>query len=230
MQIRFATCFLLMLLGAAIPMIAQPDSDNDGFDDDGFMEENPLSMKPKFSRPSGGFGVAIGFGLTDLKPKTLDPLLGGEFVPTSVDAYFIASGILVGYSATTFDLYDPGELYDEFSFSYGGIMLGYDHSLFYGRMSMRLSLLIGGGSLTMIKNRPDITYDPILNPDGRPVFEEVRDQGFTMFRPAVGIGYAPIDFLQFRVETGFMYPTSDAGVEDLREPTVNFQVVFGPRR
>jgi len=227
-HIRFASLLLLVLVGTAPPLLAQSD---DGFEpgpDD--IPDNSLRMKPKFSRPSAGIGLAFGFGLTDLHPDALDPNLGGEFVPTGFDLYFIANGILVGGSWTTFDLYDPGELYNELTLDYGGILLGYDQSLFYGRMSLRLSMMIGGGSLTMVKNRPDITYDPVLNSDGRKVFEKVRDQGFFMFRPAVGLGYSPIDFLQFRTETGFMYPTSDDKIDDIREPFVNLQVVFGPRR
>lgn len=222
--------FLFFILFLASTGLAQTDSDDDYTGDEEYEEYNPYSFGPKFSRPSSGVGLGFGFSLTDLKPSSLDPDLGGDLVPTNIEAYAMIKGLLLGISWTSTDLYDPGDLYDEFSFGYTGFMAGYDHSLFYGKMTMRLSMLIGGGELVMIKKRPDISSDPILNPGGREVLEEVRNQEFFILRPAFGIGYSPIDFIQFRTEVGFMYPTSDDKVGDLREPIYSFQIVFGTNR
>lgn len=209
-------------------------SDDLNFSDDEMSEENEFSMAPQFSRPSSGAGIAVGFNLTGLKPETLDPELGGDLLLTNIDAYIILRGALRGFlfggSWTSATLYDPGERYDQFSFGYSGVLLGYDHSLFYGRMTIRPSILLGGGDITMIKKRPDLTLDNALNPNGREVLERIRDQDFFVIRPGFGIGYSPIEMLQFRIDVGFLYPTGDGALDDLREPIYSFQAVFGNNR
>ena len=222
--------FALFFLTGTGAILAQTESDGEYPVDEEYEEYNMYSFGPKFSRPSSGVGLGFGFNFTDLKPSTLDPDLDGDFIPTTVDAYAMIKGLLLGVSWTSTTLYDPGDLYDEFSFGYTGFMAGYDHSLFYGKMTMRVSLMLGGGELVMIKKRPDISSNPILNPTGREILEEVRNQEFFILRPAFGIGYSPIDFIQFRGEVGFMYPTSDDKVGDLREPVYGFQIVFGTNR
>ncbi len=219
-----SSLFLVLLLIGSAPLSAQPDEESESVQSE---EEN---HSPKFSRPSSGFGIGFGLNLTDLKPSTLDPDLSGDLVPTNTDVYAILQGLLLGLSWTSTELYDPGRLYDEFSYSYWGALAGYDHSLFYGKMTLRLSFLVGSGEITMIKKRPDITFDTAANPSGREVLERVREQEFFMIRPAFGIGYSPIDFLQFRTEVGFMYPSSDEMVSDLREPIYSLQIVFGRNR
>lgn len=231
MRRAFRLSILLLLAGSVLPLAAQED------DDSLFTENWPeieVPPPPQFSRPSSGAGLAVGFGLTGLTPGSLDTMLGGDLVLSSIDAYVILrgtlQGLLLGGSWTWSSLYDPGERYDEFSFGYSGFLLGYDHSLFYGKLTVRPSVLLGWGDITMIRRRPDITYDTTLNPTGREVLERVRDQDFFMLRPGFGIGYSPIDLLQFRADVAFMYPTGDASVDDLRKPVYSLQVVFGSSR
>lgn len=241
----FLTLLLAGIVCNAATAAAQDDDDGiyedstyyEEYDDtyyEPIEEENEFSMAPQFSRASSGAGLALGFNLTGLKPETLDPDLGGDLLLTNIDAYIMLQGTLRGFlfggSWTSARLYDPGDRYDEFSFGYSGVLLGYDHSLFYGRMTIRPSILLGSGGITMIKKRQDVTLDTALNPGGREILERIRDQDFYVIRPGFGIGYSPIDLLQFRAEVGFLYPTGDGYLDDLRKPIYSFQVVFGSNR
>lgn len=246
MIIRIALLLLLLpaiLVGTSSSAVAQ-DDDPVYEDSTYYYEEydstywetgeNEFSMAPQFSRASSGAGIALGFNLTGIRPETLDPDLAGDLLLTNIDAYIMMRGglrgLLIGGSWTTARLYDPGDRYDEFSFGYGGILLGYDHSLFYGRMTFRPSIFFGSGGITMIKKRPDLTLDTALNAGGREILERIRDQEFYVIRPGFGIGYSPIDLLQFRAEVNFLYPTGDGSLQDLRKPVYSFQVVFGSNR
>lgn len=246
MTTRIASLLLFLLAGlagAASPAAAQDDADP-VYEDSTYYEaydstfweteENEFSMAPQFSRASSGAGIALGFNLTGIRPEALDADLSGDLLLTNIDAYVMLRGglrgLLIGGSWTSARLYDPGDRYDEFSFGYGGILLGYDHSLFYGRMTFRPSFFFGSGGITMIKKRPDLTLDTALNAGGREILERIRDQEFYMIRPGFGIGYSPIDLLQFRAEVGFLYPTGDGSLQDLRKPVYSFQVVFGSNR
>ena len=97
-------------------------------------------------------------------------------------------------------------------------------------MTLRASIFLGSMDVTLVKTRPDLTADTLLNPGGREVLERVWEDESFMLRPSLGIGWAPIDFFQLRAEIGLLYPTGDGRWEDLREPVYNFQFVFGSNR
>ena len=211
---------LLLLASSTLQVSAQENGVDEEFD----------FGKPRFSRPSSGVGLALGFNLTGLQLSTLDPDLKSDLVLTSLDAYFVRKGLLIGGSWTSSTLYDAPDVYDEFDFSYAGGIVGYEHSLFYGKMTIRPSLFIGNMNVTLIKSRPELTADPILNPDGREVLERLWEDESFMIRPAFGIGWSPIEFLQLRAEVGILYPTGDEQWEDIRKPVYSFQFVFGTNR
>ena len=219
---RFFILLILFLL-PVVPLYSQASDEED-------FEGLDLGADPRFSRPSTGGGIGFGFNLTGLKPSALDPSLKGDLILTNLDVFFINNGLMLGGSWTTSTLYDAPERYEEFDFNYRGGIVGYQHSLFYGKLTLRPSVFLGQMNVKLITRRPDITADPMLNPDGRPILERIwEDDSFTL-RPAFGIGWAPIDFFQFRAEVGFLYPTGDGRWEDLREPLYSLQFVLGSNR
>ncbi|MGE3800574.1 MAG: hypothetical protein AB7H80_06105 [Candidatus Kapaibacterium sp.] len=222
--------FSILLLLLSVPLFHLHGQDEDDSEGSADTEGFDFSMKPRFSRPSSGAGIALGFNLAGVKPETLDSELGGDLVLTSLDAYIVNKGLLLGGSWTSARLYDAPDNYDAFDFSYAGGLLGYEHSLFYGRMTFRPSILIGTMDVKLIKSRSDLTADTLLNPGGREVLERLWEDDSFVIRPAFGIGWSPIDFFQMRAEVGLLYPTSRGRWEELREPVYSFQFVFGSNR
>ncbi len=232
MTTLLSVCLLLLLelLVPATLLYSQSTDEEDFVELEDFVDEDEFSMKPRFSRPSSGGGVTLGFNLTALKPSVLDPSLKGDLVLRNIDLYFVHNGLLLGGSWTTSTLYDAPDNYDEFDFGYRGVMLGYEQGLYYGRLKIRPSIFLGQMGVKLIKSRPDITFDTILNPSRREVLERVWEDESFMLRPAFGIGFWPIDLVQLRVEAGFLYPMQGRRWEELREPIYSFQFVFGSNR
>lgn len=235
-----ATLLPLLLIGLLTTSSLQAQDDDDEIfvdsievDDEG---EDPwalpdnFSMSPPFAQGTSGAHLSFGFALTGIAPERLDPDLGGDLVLSVFELYFMSNGLLIGGSWTTSALYDAPN-YDKFLFDYKGGLLGYDYSLFYGRMSLRPAVMLGPGEMVMIRKRPDITSDTALNPNGREVLERLRDQSFFAIRPSLSIGWSPTPLVHFRLEGGFFYPTGGEGkLDDLREPIGSFHVMFGSNR
>lgn len=227
---RFILLLLLLLGSLGTTVLAQSDDDDD-YDDDEYGEEygkdsDRALLSPRFSKPSRGAGVGLNFGLMGVQPSELDPDLDGNFILTAFDVYVVRRGLLIGGTWADAKLYSLPDSYDRFNLGYSGLLIGYDHSLFYGRLSIRPTIMIGEGNITMVKERPDLTANPLLNPDGRVVLERLRETDFFMLRPGFGLGWSPIEFFQFRADAFFMYPTASE-VSDLRKPIFNFGIVFG---
>ena len=204
-------------------------ADTEELEDPWELPDN-FSMSPPFGQGSSGAHLSFGFALSGIAPESLDPDLGGDLVLNVFELYFMNKGLLFGGSWTTSALYDAPN-YDQFLFDYKGLLLGYDYSLFYGKMSVRPAIMLGRGEITMIRTRPDITADAAFNPEGREVLERLRDQDFYAIRPSFSIGWSPSSLVHFRLEGGFLYPTGGEGsLDDLREPLYTFHVMFGSNR
>ncbi len=189
-----------------------------------------FSMSPPFAQGTSGAHLSFGFALSGIEPETLDPDLDGDLVLSVFELYFMSNGLLIGGSWTTSTLYDAPN-YDKFLFDYKGGLIGYDYSLFYGRMGIRPAVMLGPGEIVMVRTRPDITADTALNPNGKEVLERLRNQDFFAIRPSLSIGWSPTPLLHFRLEGGFFYPTGGEGnLDDLREPIGSFHVMFGSNR
>lgn len=215
-------CFLLL---GPLPLLAQ-----DAPEEDPWEIDDEFSMSPPFSQPANGGGLSFGFGLSGIDPGTLDSSLGGDLILNTFELYGVGRGLLIGASWTTSLLYDAPN-YDEFTYDYGGLLLGYEHALYYGRLMIRPSVMIGRGGLTMIRTRPDITYSDTLNPSGREVLERVREQDFWVIRPELSLGWSPLQIFRFSAGVGFGYVTGGEGVvEDLREPVYTLSFTFGSNR
>ncbi len=215
--------------GIESSLLAQGEADTTEVEDPWEIDDN-FSMSPPFARASSGGHLSFGFALTGIAPETLDPDLGGDLVLNVFEGYAMVNGLLFGGSWTTSMLYDAPN-YDEFIFDYKGALLGFDYSLFYGRMAIRPAIMLGPGEIKMIRTRPDIRYDALLNPSGKEILERVRDASFFALRPSLSLTWSPTPLIHFRAEGGFFYPTGgDGSLDDLREPIGSFHIMFGGNR
>jgi len=199
--------------------------DNDSYEnndtDYSYDDYSAYYETPFFSRRSGFFiGPTIEF--TELKPSDLDPDLSGDIILFGGEVYTLIKGWMLGGAWVSATLYDLSPKYDEFSYGYGGFITGYDQQFLYQNFSIKPALLIGGGQLTQIKQRPDI-------PDstGHPILERYRDESFFLLRPGISLGYMPLPFLEFRLTVDYMYPVGGASVGDLRKMTYGLQLLVG---
>ncbi len=224
---RYLSASLVLLL---LPLFSLSAQDTPEEEEDPWEIDEEFSMSPPFSQPANGGGITFGFGLSGINPANLDSTLGGDLVLNVFELFAVNKGLLVGGSFTTALLFDAPN-YDEFSYGYGGLLLGYEHALYYGRLLIRPSVMIGRGGLTMIRTRPDITFDDSLNVAGNEILERVREQDFWMIRPEITIGWSPIQLFRFSASAGFGFATGgDGPVDDLREPIVTFGVTLGSNR
>lgn len=174
-----------------------------------------------FTRRSGIYaGPTI--EISALSPSSLDPVLGGTMVIYGGQGYLMLNGWLVGGGGWGAVLYDLSPKYDQFSFGYAGLLLGYDQGIFQGSLSIRPSLLVGAGGLSMIKKRPDI-----IDSTGHEMLERFRSEDFFTLRPGVSIGFMPFQFLDLRLSLDYVLPVGGARVSDLKSFNYGLQILFG---
>lgn len=176
---------------------------------------------PFFTRRSGIF-VGPTVEMSQLSPGSLDPILGGSMVIYGGQAYLMLNGWLVGGGGWSSVLYDLNPKYDQFSFGYAGLLLGYDQGIFGGRLTVRPTLLLGAGGLTMIKKRPDI-----VDTTGHEILERYRSEDFFCMRPGISVGFMPFHFLDLRFVVDYLLPVGGAHVSDLKALDYGLQVMFG---
>lgn len=198
------------------------DTSYTGYDDYGNADVEISTGSDSFV-PGGGFYVGPTFEFTALSPSALDPALDGDLVLYGVQLYAIINGWMLGGHWTSATLYDMSTNYDAFEFSYGGFLTGYDLTL-VGGLSFRLSGLIGGGDLNMIKKRPDLRA---TDTTGNEILERYRTESFFMLRPGASLGYSPLPFLDLRLGVDFLYPIGGDEVHDLKKATYGLHVMFG---
>lgn len=204
----------LVLSILALPLQAQ-DDDFDDMDID----------QPEHAPSAGGFGIFVGssFSLTTLKPTDLDPDLDETLLYRGGLGYAILSHWLVGGGGASVDLQDPNSSYDRFQLGYGGFLTGYDQ-LLTDDLSIRGSLLVGSGELSMIKNRPDL--DSLSE---HPFLEQYREENFFLVKPQVSVGYVLFSIFDLRLTGGYWLPFGAAEVEDLRQFTFGLDIMIGFR-
>jgi hypothetical protein len=193
------------------------------YGDDYSYEESDVDVGPGSFVPGAGFFVGPTFEVTTLSPSKLDPALDGELVMFGVQVYAIIKGWMLGGHWTSATLYDMSTNYDQFDFSYGGFLTGYDLDI-YGGLSFRVSALIGGGDLNMIKKRPDLMATDTTDNE---ILERYRTESFFMVRPGVSLGYSPLAFLDLRFAVDYLYPIGGQNVHDLKDLTYGLHVMFG---
>ncbi len=210
---------LLLSLFLALPVAAAFGQDNPG-------DSVELAItEPVFAPGPGSFGIFGGptFELTSLKTTDLDPELDEVLLLKGGYGYVILSHWLIGGGGAGVTLEKPNSTYDRFGMHFGGFLTGYDR-LLAGKLSGRISLLVGGGDISMIKKRPD------LSPLGNNEFlERYREEEFFLLHPEVSIGYAVLPFIDIRLAASYWYPIGSAGAEDLRQFNYGVHVMFGFR-
>jgi hypothetical protein len=85
-----------------------------------------------------------------------------------------------------------------------------------------MDLLIGGGAIKMVKNRPDLSLTT-----GKIIQELFRDEGFMVLRPGISLGYSPLPFFDFRVGANYIYPVGGKKVSDLKNVAFGLQLMIG---
>jgi hypothetical protein len=173
--------------------------------------------------PGGGIYGGPTFEVTTLDPRELDRALDGDIVLYGGRVFLIISGWIMGGEWVGATLYDLSPSYDEFSFSYGGFITGYDLDIYDG-LSIRGDVLIGGGDLNMVKKRPDLRQ---LDTAGTEILERYRSEGFFALKPGISLGYAPLPFLDLRFAVSFLYPIGGSDVADLKSTVYGLHVMLG---
>lgn len=186
---------------------------------------NITVVEAEYAPTPGGFGIFGGslYEISTLKTTDLDADLDQSLTLKGGYGYVIISKWLVGGGGGGVDLEDPNDKYHRFQLSYGGFLTGFDQ-LLAENFSVRAALMVGGGELSMIKNRPD------LAPLGENTFlERFREEDFFLLRPEFSIGYALFSNFDFRLSAGYWYPLGGKDVDDLRQFTFGFHALLGFR-
>ncbi len=202
----------------------RPDTafENDmGYDRSDTSEDYVEPPAPtSFVSRSGVYGgPTVEFNTLD--PTKLDPDLSGDMVIYGGQGFISINGWVLGGAAFGATLYDISPKYDEFAFSYGGFMTGYGFYI-VKPLSLQMDLLIGGGGIKMVKNRPDLSLTT-----GKTIQELYRDEGFMVLRPGISLGYAPLPFFDFRVGANYIYPVGGERVSDLKNLAFGLQLMIG---
>lgn len=196
-----------------------PTGDSNNFGNDVDLDL-PNSKSFWSVRNGGNLGLIAEF--TALKPSSLDPTLGGDMVIFGGEGYVIFSGWIVGGVGVGAKLYDLDKRYDEFSFGYGGFMVGHEKMMFRELISLQGTVMVGFGGLNMVKKRPDIN-----DPTGNEILERYRKEDFFCFRPAISLGYSPVPILEIRIGANYLLPIGGANVGDLRTLNYGIAVLLG---
>lgn len=193
-----------------------------GYSDEGEYDYNDYSYEPTFFSTRNGLMVGPTIQFTELRPKDLDPDLSGEFVFFGADIIAAVNGFLLGGGWSSATLYDLSPKYDELTFSSGGFITGYDQQFLYQKFSIRPTVMIGGGGITMIKKRPDI-----VDSTGREILERYRDEEYFLLRPGISLGFAPNQFFDIRLTADYNYPIGGDKVSDLRKLSYGLALMIG---
>lgn len=197
-----------------------------GQDDQAGEDSVEISItEPVFAPGPGSFGIFGGptFALSSLKTTDLDPDLDDVLILKGGYGYVILSHWLIGGGGAGITLEQPNNIYDKFSMGFGGFLTGYDR-LLVGKLSGRIAMLVGGGDLSMIKRRPD------LSALGENEFlERYREEEFFLLHPEVSVGYAILPFIDVRLAASYWYPIGSADVDDLRQFNYGLHVMIGFR-
>ncbi len=169
--------------------------------------------EPSFAAEPGTFGIFGGytFELSTLKTSELDPDIDKSLILTGGYGYVIISQWLIGGGGASVDMEEPNEQYERFTMGYSGLLTGYD-KLLARNFSVRTTLLVGGGEVSMIKKRPDLTSF-----GDNPFLERFREEDFFLLRPEVSVGYTLFSFLDVRLSAGYWYPIGGNDAQDLRQ-------------
>lgn len=247
---RSLAIVLAFLALSAIPQIAyaQPDTSDplltgDSLTTDTTIFSNPgdtlkvdtslvftfdsslIGDAPRIPLSTGRSGLWVGptVEFTTLDPHDLDPQLGGSIVLIGAQGTLLWDGYVVGGAGVSGRLYDLPDNYDQFSFGYGGPIIGYDWMPGRQRtFSIRPMLLLGFGGLSMMKKRPDF-----VDSAEHQILERYRAEDFFLLRPGLSIGAQPIDWLEVRATADYLMPIGGENVGDLRKLTYGLQIVLG---
>ena len=220
---RLAMLIGMLLMMVTVTLPAQTDDDDIVEEDDGWdtvdVEDPDVAPDP------GSFGVFGGpaFEFSMLKTADLDPALDETLFMSGGFGYAIVAHWILGGGGVGVTLENPNDAYDRFSFGYGGFLTGYDLE-FNERLNARLALLVGGGGLSMIKKRTD------LSPLGDNEFlERYREEEFFLIRSEASVGVKVIPFIELRLAGAYIHPLGGGDVADLRHFSAGLHLMFGFR-
>ncbi len=195
------------------------DSDSDLFD--------PPEPETFFRSRSGLFYAGVSVGMTSLKTPSLatasdDPGPDGTLLFFGVKGHTLLNGLLIGGEWSWGHLYGMGDEYDDFTFDYGGLLVGYDTRIFYGALTLRGDLLLGAGGMQIVRKRPDLAVT-----GSGDILERARNESFYAIRPGISIGYSPIAFTDIRFGVNYLVPVGNGKLDDLRNLNYGLQFIFG---
>ena len=199
---------------------AQPDNgdSSDVFNDIEVTE-------PEIAPGPGDFGIYGGpaFEYFTLKTVDLDPDLDYTLFGAGGYGYVILANWVIGGGGGGVTADNPNERYDRFTLGYGGFLTGYDRYL-ANKLSGRLSLLVGGGGLEMVKKLPGIPSQ-----GDSEFLERFRKEEFFLLRGEASLGYKLLPFLDVRAAAAYWFPIGGENVSDLRQITFGLHLMFGFR-
>jgi hypothetical protein len=157
-----------------------------------------------------------------LGPSAVAPDLGGTPVLIGEEGLLLLNGLMVGGAGGSAHLYNANPATYQFTYSYAGVLLGYEFSLSEGRnFYLQSSVLVGGGGLTAIRRRPELSVTA-----GGTILEEVRNQNYFLLRPQVVMAYMPSPIASLGVSAGYVVPVG-GGSTDFKSLTIGLRLMLG---
>ena len=193
-----------------------------GYSTEGEYDYSNYYEEPSFFSTRDGLMAGATIQFSELRPKDLDPDLSGEFIFFGGEILGINNGLILGGGWSSVTLYDLTPKYDELTFSFGGFITGYDQQFLYQKFSIRPTVMIGGGEITMIKKRPDI-----VDSTGHEILERYRDEGYFLLRPGISLGFSPASYFDIRLTADYHYPIGGGNISDLRKLNYGLALMIG---
>ncbi|MDB5035812.1 MAG: hypothetical protein JWQ98_3053 [Chlorobi bacterium] len=223
---RTHLALLVTLLFSAlhVGLRAQSSGDSVGSGRFGYLRQDGPSASPRVPPRTSRAGAYIGLTVDymSLGPSAVAPDLGGTPVLIGEEGLLLLNGLMVGGAGGSAHLYNANPATYQFTYSYAGVLLGYEFSLSEGRnFYLQSSVLVGGGGLTAIRRRPELSVTAAGT-----ILEEVRNQNYFLLRPQVVMAYMPSPIASLGVSAGYVVPVG-GGSTDFKSLTIGLRLMLG---
>ncbi|MEO5929534.1 MAG: hypothetical protein ABIR47_06355 [Candidatus Kapaibacterium sp.] len=221
---HFALLVTLLFLSLHVGLLAQSADDSVGSGRFAYLRQDELPPSPAVAPRTSRAGVYIGLiaDYMGLKPSAVASDLGGTPVMIGEEGLLLLNGLMIGGAGGSAHLYNANPATYQFSYSYAGVLLGYEFGLTDRRnLYLQSSVLIGGGGLTAIRRRPELSVTA-----GGTILEEIRNQDYFLLRPQIVMAYMPTPIASLGLSAGYVIPVG-SNVADFKSLMIGLRVMVG---